>query len=95
MWGNTVATPWWDHAWVPAYAYAMTQQATGCGGVNLRVAELLPMNIRNFKRQVKEGKYENSIRGNYLGRGFLMSLSIFFLFWGKEREHVQPSLEVK
>lgn len=78
--------PWWDQAWIAAYE--MPQQATGCKDMHLWAVESLPVNIRNFKRQMNEGKYENIIRINYLGRGFLMSLLIFLLFWGKEREHV-------
>lgn len=41
---------------------------------------------------MKEGKYENIIRVNYLGRESLISL---LMFRGKEKERVQPFLEVQ
>lgn len=91
--------PWCGQAQFPAHK--MRQQAIGCGGTCLWAAESPPRNIRNCKRQMKEygreykGKYENIIRVNYLGKGLLMSLLIVFLFWGKERERVQPFLEVQ
>lgn len=71
-----------DQAWVPACE--MFQQAVGWGATYLWAAELLPMSIRNYKSQTKEGKDENTIKVNCLGRRFLMSLLTVLLFLEKE-----------